>query len=115
MQMAMAGVKTPADLSRRMGLPRQTISKWLNNEIKDIGPENLYRLADVLNCSARWLVTKQGTPHRATRMSVEETEAIQIFRTLSEPVRDSWMSSGRALLNASSQAPSTAQPFKVKQ
>jgi transcriptional regulator with XRE-family HTH domain len=113
-QMAAAGIKSAAELSRRMGLGRQTISKWLNDEIKDIGLENLYRLSDVLNCSARWLATRTGTPSRATRMSVEEREALDLYRTLAEPVRDSWISSGRALLKAST-APSPSQPFKLKQ
>jgi transcriptional regulator with XRE-family HTH domain len=113
-QMAAAGIKSPAELSRRMGLGRQTISKWLNDEIKDIGLDNLYKLADTLNCSARWLATRTGTPYRATRMTVEEKEAIDLYRTLAEPVRDSWISSGRALLKAST-APSPSQPFKLKQ
>jgi transcriptional regulator with XRE-family HTH domain len=113
-QMAAVGIKNPSELARRLQLPRQTISKWLRDEIKDVGLDNLYRLSDVLDCSARWLATRQGSPHRATLMSVEEREAIELFRALEVPIRESWVSSGRALLKATAKTTSTAQPFKAK-
>ena len=114
LQMAARGIKSPADLARRMTLPRQTISKWLNDEIKDVGLENLYKLSDVLDCSARWLATREGTPSKPVRPEVEEKELLDLYRALSDPVRQSWLSSGRALLSASAGTPTQTQPFKSK-
>ncbi len=114
MQMAAAGISSASQLSRKLGLPRQTIAKWLNDEIKEISPANLYRLADLLDCSARWLAVNTGTPYRAVRMTVDEKHLFDLYRALPESVRESWVNSGQALLNATDSR-STASPFKIKQ
>lgn len=110
-QMALRGINSPSELARRMGLPRQTISKWLNDEVRDVGLANLFKLSDTLDCSARWLATKEGTSYRAIRMGIEEKRLIDIYNAMPEAVRDSWIASGEALLAASTPA-SAVSPFR---
>lgn len=113
MQMAARGIRSPAELARRMSLPRQTISKWLNNETKDLELSNLYRLADLLDCNARWLALRDGVPQKPVEMDLEKKRVIDLYQALPSGVRVSWVSSGEALL-AGSTNPSIAQPFKQK-
>jgi transcriptional regulator with XRE-family HTH domain len=113
MQMAARGIRNPAELARRMSLPRQTISKWLNNETKDLELSNLYKLADILDCNARWLALRDGVPQKPVEMDLEKKRVIDLYQALPKAVRASWVSSGEALLVGST-SPSVAQPFKQK-
>ena len=53
--MAACGMKSVAELGRRIGLPRQTVHRWINGDTKNMTHENLYKVADALQVRARWL------------------------------------------------------------
>ena len=56
-----AGMR-PADLARRAGVKRATVSLWLNGPTKTLSGENLTRAAQALNVDAHWLSTGEGRP-----------------------------------------------------
>src|SRR3989338_8032413 len=53
--MTACGMKSVAELGRRIGLPRQTVHRWINGDTKNMTHENLYKVADALQVRARWL------------------------------------------------------------
>ena len=109
--MAAKGIHSAAGLARKMKLPRQTIHRWLNGETEHIHPELVYRLSDVLECSARWLVMRDVAPSRAQRLNLDEQRVLALFKALPEAVRDSWVNTGDTLLVATTQ-PSRIHPHK---
>ena len=66
--------RTPAWLSRRLGVNGGTVSRWLNDGARPGNPETIVRIADVLGIQSernRLLVAAgygyQGASHRAIR------------------------------------------------
>ena len=53
--MSACGMKSVAELGRRIGLPRQTVHRWINGDTKNMTHENLYKVADALQVRTRWL------------------------------------------------------------
>jgi hypothetical protein len=74
----------------------QTPYNWLSGTMPD-AVEMLF-LSEVLNTSAIWLATGQGTPNRGFRPTDGEKEALEIYRTLNEDVRNAWVQLGHDLL-----------------
>ena len=117
-QMAVAGIRTKAELARKLsakgGKPvtRQTVTKWLNGDVHALTPIQLFRLADVLKCNARWLGIHEGPPQKAVVLTVERTEVISLYDALIEAkMGRTWMKQGYALLEDHGQT-SPTQPYK---
>lgn len=53
-----------AELARRVGVTRATVSMWESGQIESLKDDNLLQLADLLNVSPRWLNSGRG-PKRA--------------------------------------------------
>lgn len=53
---------TQADLARRLGLSPAAVSYWETGATKSIRLDHFFALADVLECSPRWLATGAGVP-----------------------------------------------------
>lgn len=53
---------TQADLARRLHLSPAAISYWETGATKSIRLDHFFDLADVLECSPRWLATGEGVP-----------------------------------------------------
>ena len=47
-------------LARLVGINKMTVTSLENQTNKSTTPENLFKFADILHCSARWLATGQG-------------------------------------------------------
>ena len=109
--MVQAGIRTPAELARRMRVNRQTVHRWINSEGDKPTPEMLFKLSDALGVNARWLA--MGPPHSPVKPhipSVEEGELLVLFRNLPQAAKDSWVSSGRDLMKLLTPS-SAANPF----
>lgn len=53
------------DLRKASGITRAGIKKWRDGNFKDITSRNLYALADLFGCDARWLALGEGEPFPA--------------------------------------------------
>lgn len=112
--MAAKGIDGPSDLARRVKLRRQTVTKWVNDEVAFLEPKYLFLLAEALELNPRWLATREGDPQQARTISPDFQRVLDLYSALKPGVRDSWLKSGDALLTATGEL-STAQPFKVRE
>jgi len=96
--MISAGIATPAELARRLDLPRQTVHRWLGGNIKNLTYENLFRLADLLNVSARWLAIGDVDPSKYLVKDEQEVEMMALIREMSAHTRAQWLAIGQSLL-----------------
>jgi transcriptional regulator with XRE-family HTH domain len=97
--MIAGGIPGAAALARRIGLPRQTVHRWLNGDTKNMTHENLYHLADALNVRARWLALGDVDPSNTLDFKDENTsELMAMYGEMSPSVRDQWLAIGRFLL-----------------
>lgn len=111
--MASKGIAGPSELARKLKLRRQTVTKWVNDEVDFLEPKYLFPLADVLGMNPRWLSIREGAPSPEKVVSQDDQRVLELYGALKPGVRDSWLKSGDALLTATGE-PSTAQPFKHK-
>ena len=112
--MAAAGIRSPAELARRMGIQRQTVYRWTNGEGDKLTPEMLYKLADALNANARWLAEgPPWSPVRPRHLTPEQNMVLEIHAQLSPELREDWIKQGNTLVRLSSPA-SVANPFPTR-
>jgi transcriptional regulator with XRE-family HTH domain len=101
--MTAAGIASPAALARKMGVPRQTVYRWVNGEGDKLTPQMLYRLADAVNANARWLA--EGPPHSIVRprhLTPEQDMILAIHAQLPPDLRDEWIKQGNTFVRLSS-------------
>jgi transcriptional regulator with XRE-family HTH domain len=96
--MAACGMKSVAELGRRIGLPRQTVHRWINGDTKNMTHENLYKVADVLQVRARWLAVGDDAPAQIDLGEGDVVGLIKIYEAMSPQARDQWLAIGRTLL-----------------
>lgn len=96
--MTAAGIRSPSELARMMGLPRQTIHRWLSEGIGNINYKNLLKLADALNVNARWIMYGEIGRIKPPIKNSHEVEAANLARQLPQELRDQWFALGRNLL-----------------
>lgn len=97
--MTSCGMKSVAELGRRIGLPRQTVHRWINGDTKNMTHENLYKVADVLQVRARWLAVGDTAP---TQIDLGEGDVVGLIKTyeaMSPAAREQWLAIGRTLLS----------------
>ena len=112
--MRSANIQSPAELARRMGVPRQTVYRWTNGEGEKITPEMLYKLADVLNTNARWIAEgPPWSPVRPRHLTPDQQMVLEIYAQLSPELRDDWVKQGNTLVRLSSPQ-SVANPFPAR-
>lgn len=121
-QMTTRGIATESELARlvtkRLGraVHRQKVHKWLNGESQNMELDALFALADVLECSARWLALKQGGPQKAVQLDVEKTRAVVLYDELAKHEKrnlvDKWLRQGHDLLEAAEPEPTKTVPFR---
>jgi transcriptional regulator with XRE-family HTH domain len=98
---------------KRPNFHRQTVHKWFKDNVKQLSPEYLFLVADVLECNPRWLALREGEPQQQPQLSLDQIKAVQLYNALRKhPAhRDQWMRNGSDLLQLAT-GPSVAQPFK---
>jgi transcriptional regulator with XRE-family HTH domain len=97
--MTNGGIRSVAELGRRLDLPRQTVHRWLNGDTKNMTHTNLYKLADVLQVRARWLVLGDSVTDHVDWADGDIRGLVQVFQTLPASAREQWMAIGRTLQN----------------
>lgn len=117
--MSAAGMRRPADLQSKMGVSRQTVSKWLNGHVEELTPAMLFKLSDALNVNARWLALgPPTTPIKPMIVDPETAEVLQIrdaLESASPDAKDQWLSQGRGLVRVvAPKSPANPFPAKVK-
>lgn len=105
--MIAAGIAGPGELARRLRLPRQTVHRWLAGNIKNLTYDNLFRLADLLNVSARWLAIGDVDPSKYLVKDEQEVEMMAVIREMSAHTRAQWLAIGRSLLGLQAGAQGT--------
>ena len=100
--MQTAGIRNASDLARKLGLPRQTVHRWLADGIANISYKNLLKLADTLNVNARWIVFGEIGPLKPPIKQKHEADAAGVARALSGELRRQWLQLGKDLLELQS-------------
>ena len=96
--MQTARIGNASELARRLGLPRQTVHRWLTDGIANITYKNLLKLADTLNVNARWIVFGEVGPLKPPIKQRHEADAAGTARVLKGDLRRQWLLFGRSLL-----------------
>ncbi|MDP2398276.1 MAG: helix-turn-helix transcriptional regulator [Burkholderiales bacterium] len=97
--MSACGMKSVAELGRRIGLPRQTVHRWINGDTKNMTHENLYKVADVLQVRARWLAVGDTAPAQIDLAEGDVVGLLKIYETMPPAARDQWLAIGRTILS----------------
>ncbi|MGA0023204.1 MAG: helix-turn-helix domain-containing protein [Burkholderiales bacterium] len=97
--MTACGMKSVAELGRRIGLPRQTVHRWINGDTKNMTHENLYKVADVLQVRARWLAVGDTSPAQIDLGEGDVVGLIKTYEAMAPAAREQWLAIGRTLLS----------------
>jgi transcriptional regulator with XRE-family HTH domain len=97
--MTACGMKSVAELGRRIGLPRQTVHRWINGDTKNMTHENLYKVADALQVRARWLAVGDTAPAQIDLGEGDVVGLIKTYETMPPAAREQWLAIGRTLLS----------------
>ena len=73
----------PAELARRVGISRASVSDWMSGKTKSLDGENLLRAAEALSVSPRWLQTGFGKEDLAP---AQVSDVIASYDVVSVPV-----------------------------
>lgn len=92
------GMKSVAELGRRLGLPRQTVHRWISGDTKNMTHENLYKVADTLQVRARWLAVGDTANDQVDLADGDVVGLIRNYEAMPPAARDQWLAIGRTLL-----------------
>lgn len=81
--MAVRGITSEAELSRRCGESRQTVNRWLRGHADSMRAQSFMRLALALNVNGVWLALGQSNMTRPITLSADESQLIELFRASS--------------------------------
>ena len=102
---------TQVTLAKRAGINQSSISELERGDTKKGFGQTIVALAAALQTSPEWLTSGKGSPLPQISSTVDESEALAIYRTLPPEMRAAWMATGRALL--AQQPPSKASPYRL--
>lgn len=88
------GALGPVEVGKKLGVNKQTASKWLKGQTKIMSADDLFMIAGKLNVSPRWLFTGKEPRYEATPATENEQRVLQLYRDLPEEWRDDWVSNG---------------------
>lgn len=90
---------TVPELAGEVVCTRAVLSKYLNRNAKSVDPILLFKIADVLGVSPRWLLLGEGEMNPGPALSPDQTEALRVLAQLTTPAaRETWLSSGTGLV-----------------
>jgi transcriptional regulator with XRE-family HTH domain len=109
---------TQDQLAQRIGVTKSAISQWESGRISALNAENLVKLSDALEVSARWIwlwKEKDGTHipmGRPVHLEPDQSDLIETFKLLPVESRDVLLDDAHKYLRiAASQQPSKGNPF----
>lgn len=97
--MTACSMKSVAELGRHVGLPRQTVHRWINGDTKNMTHENLYKVADALQVRARWLAVGDTAPTPIDLGDGDVVGLIGTYEAMPTAAREQWLAIGRTLLS----------------
>jgi transcriptional regulator with XRE-family HTH domain len=109
------GLDVP-QLAREVGCTRAVLHNYRKGKNKTIEALLLFKMADALGVSARWLLTKEGAMAKIESLTPDQARVLQTFSQLAdEGTRDFWIAQGEELQRRQpSLVPSVADPFQGK-
>ena len=105
------GIHTPAEFADRLKVGRQIGHKWWKGNTPNLRAADLFRIADALQVSPRWLLAGDAPMTRGKPPTPDEQRALDLYRALPEGWREDWISDGNRTLERLNVAPSVANPF----
>ena len=108
---ALAKGLTQADLARACGISDSALSQLMTGASKQPAATTLTCLSRTLQVSGEWLLSGGGSAPAVGADTLEEVEALSLFRAMSEANHEAWLTVGRALLHRQDDPPSAAAPF----
>lgn len=82
MGMASVGITTESALARRVHVSRQTVRRLLYDPVTRVDAVTLFRLADTIKLSARWIVHGSGSPSVRTPVTLSAARLIELHNEL---------------------------------
>lgn len=112
-------IRSQAELMRKLKVSRQVANKWWNGQTATdmIRAVDLFKIADGLRVSIRWLLTGKGSMLPGLRMTPEQHRALEIFNSFTEEHkgwRDDWLTEGVRRLERLNLKPSISNPYPVQ-
>lgn len=116
----LADVQDQTQLMRRLKINRQTAHKWWHGQSspEKMRAVDIFRIADGLKVSARWLLDGGGQMLPGKRLTPDEHQVIEIFNSFkpeNQGWRDDWVSEGVRRLERLNLSPTLSNPFPVPQ
>lgn len=86
---------TMEELGKMLGVNKTAVNKWEKGEVKNIKQSTIYNMSKIFNCSPAWLMGFGDIENEDTtelvKLSIEETNLIEIWRTLTEEEKQAVM------------------------
>ena len=86
--MAVRGINSEAELSRRCGVSRQTLNRWINGHAETMRAQQFIKLALVLDVNGVWLALGESNMTRPMSMSPDESKMLELFRACQPTQRE---------------------------
>lgn len=104
-------------LAKAVGIAAPSLSDIENGITKSLKADTILGLTKALECSSEWLNTGKGNPAApAPIKTIEESELLAVFKTLSHQNQSALLATARALLSTQEMPASAVNPFpKVSQ
>ncbi|MCC7080106.1 MAG: helix-turn-helix domain-containing protein [Burkholderiales bacterium] len=81
LHMTAVGITNAATLARRASVSHTTVNRWLYERVDSPDAATLFRLSDILNVSARWLLSGEGSPTKPRQLTPNEEMVLDTKRT----------------------------------
>lgn len=85
--MVSVDITTESELARRAGISHQTVRRLLYEDIVRVDASTLFRLADTLRTSARWILSGAGYPTPRLPLTPGAQRLVEIHAGLSPKAR----------------------------
>jgi transcriptional regulator with XRE-family HTH domain len=81
-----------ADLARRLGVSKQTMTDWTKGRTTNIKPDNLLKIIEYFSIEVRWLVTGKGPKYSQPKAPPEIQRATEILIRMPPALRTAFVS-----------------------
>lgn len=100
-----------SEVARKLGVQPSAVNHMESGRTKSLKADTILRLAQTIGVSAYWLETGEGSPSPDNRLTPDETEVLDLYRSLTEQNREAWLKVGVTLAEAQVSKPSISRPF----